>query len=118
MSKMIKKEFTPASQISAAFQHYRKASKKIKYFMTFLRNKKERMHISKKSVSPRETECKRMKLRLLKASRAEMSRSKMMSQATQTIHQEGWWEGLVGKAGQPEFHPWESRGQSRESALP
>lgn len=30
MSKMIKKEFTPASQISAAFQHYRKASKKNK----------------------------------------------------------------------------------------
>lgn len=42
MSKMIKKEFTPASQISAAFRHYRKASKKIKYFMTFLRNKKEK----------------------------------------------------------------------------
>lgn len=51
MSKMIKKEFTPASQISAAFRHYRKASKKKNKILHDISQKQKGKNVNFKEIS-------------------------------------------------------------------
>jgi hypothetical protein len=60
---MIKKEFIPASQIFAAFQHHRKVSKILHDISQKLREYKFQRN---KTMSSRITWCKRLKIELLK----------------------------------------------------